>query len=163
EFDPLPRLNAIAALTDPQALGHSARGATLLHWRFGQLTLRDAAAILERNPSAIVNGLPATDSTLQTELRTTLSGAREVSTTIRQLLDSIERIHQQIAGHLDASWVPDPIAMQSPLRVVYQATLTHPERASTAERADSAPARVTQSAITHAWVQETSGGPVPIN
>ena len=163
EFDPLPRLNAIAALTDPQALGHSARGATLLRWRFGQLTLRDAAAILERNPSTMIDGLPATDSTLQAELRTTLSGARDVSTMIRQLLDSIDGIHRQIASHLDASWVPDPIAVQGPLRVVYQATLTHPERPSPVERDESASARVMPSAHTHTCVQETSGEPVPIN
>lgn len=121
EFDPLPRLNAIAALTDRQALGRSARSAALLHWRLGPLSLRDAAAILEGSLPAVASDVPATGASLQAELRAALSAAREDAMVVHQLLVAIERIDQQISVHLDASWVPDPSAVKSPLSVVYQA------------------------------------------
>ncbi|MGF6901823.1 type VI secretion system protein TssA [Paraburkholderia sp. GAS348] len=153
EFDPLPRLNAIAALTDQQALGRSARGAPLLLWRFGQLSLRDAAAILERKQSATVCGFPASDVTLQTELRATLKGAREESMVIQQLLYAIERIQRQISAHLDSSWVPDPIAVEGPLRVVYQAIGEPSDIASSSWCAESplpVPASATPTERPHA-------------
>jgi type VI secretion system protein ImpA len=168
EFDPLPRLNAIAALTDQQALGRSARGAPLLLWRFGQLSLRDAAAILERQPSAIVCGLPASDANLQTELRATLKGAREESMVIQQLLYAIERIQRQISAHLDSSWVPDPIAIEAPLRVVYQAIrepsgIAPSARCAEAESSPPVPALTMPTEHSHAGnVRTASAGPMSI-
>lgn len=120
-FDPLPRLNAIAALTDRQALGGSVRGATLLHWRFGQLSLRDTAAILNGSQTSGANVISAPGIDLQSELRAALKGARDEVAVVAQVLQAIERIQQQISVNLGASCAPDPSAVESPLRAVYQA------------------------------------------
>ncbi|MFM0501048.1 type VI secretion system protein TssA [Paraburkholderia caffeinilytica] len=166
EFDPLPRLNAIAALTDQQALGRNARSATLLHWRFGPLSLRDAAAILDRKQSAIVNGFPAGGASLHAELQTTLKSAHEACTVVQQLLDAIDRIHQRIAVNLSSSWVPDPIAVEGPLRVVYQEIREHPLITPSACGGESPPpasAIATSTAPEHiAGAHEASAGTMSI-
>ncbi|WCM19364.1 type VI secretion system protein TssA [Paraburkholderia bryophila] len=125
EFDPLPRLNALAAFTDREALGQAARGATLLHWRLGPLSLRDAAAILEGKPALAANTASssnrASNAELQAELRSVLRGASGELAVVRQVLDAIERISGHVSVNLNDTWVPDPSAVEHPLRVVSQA------------------------------------------
>lgn len=121
EFDPLPRLNAIAALTDHQGLGRSARSATLLHWNFGPLSLRDAAAILDGIDIPVAGLASAPTSNLQSQLRTVLREGREELAFVTQLLDAIERIDQRISAYLEASSAPDPSAVKNPLWIVCQA------------------------------------------
>lgn len=121
EFDPLPRLNALAAFTDREALGHAARGATLLHWRLGPLSLRDGAAILEGKPASAANTGSSSNADLRAELRSVLHGEPGELTVARQVLDAIERISGHISLNLDYAWVPDSSAVEHPLTVILQA------------------------------------------
>ncbi|WP_176061386.1 type VI secretion system protein TssA [Paraburkholderia sp. BCC1876] len=121
EFDPLPRLNALAAFTDREALGHAARSATLLHWRLGPLSLRDAAAILEGRPASAANMGSSSNADLQAELRSVLHGAPEEVAVARQVLHAIERISAHISMNLDYAWGSDSSAVEHPLTVVLQA------------------------------------------
>lgn len=121
EFDPLPRLNALAAFTNREALGHAARNATLLHWRLGSLSLRDAAAILEGRPASAANTGSLSNADLQAELRSALHGAPEEIAVVRQVLHAIERISGHITVNLDYAWVPDSSGVEHPLTVILQA------------------------------------------
>lgn len=121
EFDPLPRLNALAAFTDRETLGHAARSATLLHWRLGPLSLRDAAAILEGKPASATSLDSSSNADLQAELRSVLHGAPNELAIARQVLDAIERISGHVSVNLDDTWVPDSSAVEHPLGVVLQA------------------------------------------
>ncbi|PQV48773.1 type VI secretion system protein TssA [Paraburkholderia sp. BL21I4N1] len=121
EFDPLPRLNALAAFTDRETLGHAARSATLLHWRLGPLSLRDAAAILEGKPASAANLGSQLNADLQAELRSVLDGAHSELAVVRQVVDAIERISGHVSVNLDYAWMPDLSSVEHPLGVVLRA------------------------------------------
>jgi type VI secretion-associated protein, ImpA family len=124
EFDPLVRVNAVAALTDSKGAGRAARDATLLRLGSGDLSLREAAAILEGNPGAISGNGPSSPGGIQkTALRAALAAEQTQLTAVPQLLDSIERIRQQITTKLDISWVPSASAVEDPLQTVQRAIL----------------------------------------
>nr|WKF57360.1 hypothetical protein HUO10_001840 [Paraburkholderia busanensis] len=120
DFDPLPRLNALAALTDREGAGRAARGATLLHWRLGELSLRDAAAILEGGLPSVANLDMSSGAALQAELQTALSGAHDALAFVSQALDALDRIARGISAHLNGTWVPDADCVEHPLRLVLQ-------------------------------------------
>jgi type VI secretion system protein ImpA len=129
EFDPLVRVNAVAALTDPKGAGRAARDAILLRLGSGDLSLREAAAILEGNPTATAKQHPLTGGIQKTVLCAALAAEQPQLAAVPQLLDSINRIRQQIATRLDISWVPSASAVEAPLETVQRAILASRERA----------------------------------
>ncbi|NMM02376.1 type VI secretion system protein TssA [Paraburkholderia sp. RP-4-7] len=129
EFDPLVRVNAIAALTDPKGAGRAARDAILLRLASGGLSLREAAAILESNPTAAAKNHPSSGGIQKAALCAALAAEQTQLTAVPQLLDSIDRIRQQIATRLDISWVPSASAVETPLETVQRAILASREHA----------------------------------
>jgi type VI secretion system protein ImpA len=129
EFDPLVRVNAIAALTDPKGAGRAAREAILLRLASGDLSLREAAAILESNPTAAAKNHPSSSGIQKAALCAALAAAQTQLAAVPQLLDSIDRIRQQIAARLDISWVPSASAVEAPLETVQRAILASREHA----------------------------------
>lgn len=129
EFDPLVRVNAIAALTDPKGAGRAARDAILLRLASGDLSLREAAAILEGNPTVAAKHHPSSGGIQKAALCAALAAEQTQLTAVPQLLDSIDRIRQQIATRLDISWVPSASAVEAPLETVQRAILASREHA----------------------------------
>ncbi|HZZ06523.1 type VI secretion system protein TssA [Paraburkholderia sp.] len=122
EFDPLVRVNAVAALTDPKGLGRAARNAPLLRVGSRDLSLREAASILEGNPAtAAGKGSPSAGGIQKTALCAALAAEQAHLAVVPQLLDSIVRIRQQIAAKLDISWAPSASAVEDPLQAVQRA------------------------------------------
>lgn len=125
DYDPLLRINAITALVDPQALGRSVRAAPLLSGPFGSLALRDAAAILEGGKPSVNCHFHDGQARLISELET---GWRSGLVTLRPLvpiLELLSRLRQKITDELDASWVPNFAAVETPLSVVRRALKIH--------------------------------------
>jgi type VI secretion system protein ImpA len=150
EFDPHLRINALAALTDPQTLARSVRAAPLLTWKSAPLSLRDAAAILENGKPSAASALPVASGSLQAELLVALRAAHTELEVVPRLLQTVERIRRQILAKLDAAWVPDLSAIENPLRVVYHAirgalrdTPASPPAAQTASAPPAPPAPTT--------------------
>jgi type VI secretion system protein ImpA len=144
EFDPLVRVNAIAALTDPKGAGRAAREAALLHLDSGDLSLREAAAILEGHPIATAKNHPSSSGIPpKAALNAALASERTQLAEVRQLLDLIDRIRQQITNRLDISWVPSVSAVEIPLQAIQRAILASPQHA--ARSASSAPPLVEAS------------------
>lgn len=166
EFDPLPRFNAIASLTDPQALGRAARSATLLHWKFGQLSLRDAAAILDNSENAAARFAHLPGINLDQQLKTSLVAAREEYTVVTQSLDAIDRIERRTSANLGSSWTPDSSAVKNPLQIIYQVTreTAHANQASATQHLESPSSRTTDPAAEMAapGVDGATQGPISI-
>jgi type VI secretion system protein ImpA len=134
EFDPLVRVNAIAALTAPNGAGRGAREAILLQLGSADLSLREAAATLEDSPSAAANSASRSHGVQKTALNAALALERAQLAAVPQLLDSIDRIRRQITARLDVSWVPSASAVEAPLETVQRAMLAAraPSAAATA-------------------------------
>lgn len=133
EFDPLVRVNAVAALTDPKGAGRAARNAILLRLGSDDLSLREAAAILEGNPTTSEKNQPSSGGIQKTALCAALAAEQTQLAAVPQLLDSIDRIRQQIAVKLDISWVPSASAVEAPLETVRRAMLASREHAPRAD------------------------------
>lgn len=117
EYDPMPRVNALAALGEANGVGRALRDSRLLDDVHGQITLRNAEALLDGSVTQV--GLyPGGRSRLQESLRHALMlGARSVAAAPRAL-DALMRIKQIVAREAGSEWSPDFSSLERTLGLI---------------------------------------------
>lgn len=133
EFDPMPRINALQALTDPQEAGREARSARLLNGVHGQLSLRDAEAMLDGSRSDLPS-YPGGRPRLLSDLRQAwFQGDAELQA-VMQAREALRRIRALVTQHLGEDWAPNYDPMLRTLDVIAQAAQGAPEPAEAGEQ-----------------------------
>jgi len=101
--DPLPRINALNSLADMQGVGRSVRNANLLTGAHGQLSLRDAEAVMEGTRADLFPGGRARLN--ETLNQAGLTDAAE----IRALVSATKSLHgivNRVTEELGTEWTP---------------------------------------------------------
>ncbi|WP_363796965.1 type VI secretion system protein TssA [Lysobacter firmicutimachus] len=136
EHDPLPRLNAVAALNAPEGMVRSLRNATLLRDRRGAtVSVRDAAAAI-----AVVNSTAVAtteQAMLIGQLRRAHADGQADIAGIPAVLASLARIKARFALELGAGLIPDFGAIEQPLHAIETACAV----------ADESPASIAADAV----------------
>lgn len=117
--DPLPRMNALAALAEAEGLGRSVRDAQLLEDGGSSVSLRQVEALLDSSKAdqlAYPGGIG--------RLRDTARRAHEKATppvvALRQALELLQRIRETSERALGQSWAPDFSRLERSLRTATQ-------------------------------------------
>lgn len=133
EFDPYLRINALAALGDQSALGRAVQAACLIRSASGEISLRDACALLERSKTECA-GFPGGRSQLVDELSAV---DRPAYQTTRALARAIADLRDTIARELGDESLPEMAQMikcvgaLTRIGEVSHATVAVPGRADT--------------------------------
>ncbi|MEI2415194.1 type VI secretion system protein TssA [Orrella sp. JC864] len=128
EFDPMPRINALQALADPQGSAREVRSARLLNGVHGQLSLRDAEAMLDGSRSDLPS-YPGGRARLLSDLRQAwLQGEPEIMA-IAQAHEALQALRELVVRQLGQEWAPN-----------YDALLRTFEAVLAAARQDERPA-----------------------
>jgi type VI secretion system protein ImpA len=120
EADPLPRMNTLASLGALQGCGRSVRSARLLDGIHGQLTLRDAEAVLEGGRGSeqlYPGGRPRLEEILRQARQ---QGTPEVSA-VDAIRESLRGIQALMREKLGSEWMPDFSGLLRSLDVVAHA------------------------------------------
>lgn len=118
EYDPMQRVNAIAAFADTVSLARSLRKSALLAGSSGHLSLRDAAAILEGGDSSENLGYPGGSVRLRAELGQARGDTAATLIAVDQILASVSRVRQVMEKHLDTAWMPSFAPIEQPLNTI---------------------------------------------
>jgi type VI secretion system protein ImpA len=119
ETDPMPRVYALTSLGDVQGCARSARSASLLSGMHGQLSLRDAEAVLDGTRTD--NGAyPGGRARLVQSLRhAAAQGSAEVVAVV-EAVSALQRIQALMDAKLGPEWTPDYRGIQRTLQCVLQ-------------------------------------------
>lgn len=120
DYDPLPRMNALSALADPNGLGRAVRSAIVFRSKELQLTLHDVVQLLERGSQGKGAFSEAESGRLRTEFGHQTVAALLAKDAIVAAYDTLDRIGSCLERHLDGSWPPCFDYVMGPLRVVCQ-------------------------------------------
>ncbi len=103
EPDPLLRINTLASLGEQSSLMAALRQAKLLKSPSGEISFRDAAALIDGSKNDCA-GYPGGLSRLQQELA---DGENPSVQTLVSIDASLRQLHQWVTGHLGESGMPD--------------------------------------------------------
>lgn len=117
DHDPLPRLNAVAGLSDPTGMARSLRNAPLLRDRRGAtISVRDAAvAVAVVNSTALATSEQAA---LIGQLRRAHAEGQADVASIPAVLAALARIKARFALELGAESIPDFSPIEQPLHTI---------------------------------------------
>lgn len=119
DMDPMPRVYALTSLGDVQGCARSARSASLLSGVHGQLSLRDAEAVLDGSRTDN-DAYPGGRARLVQSLRSAAAqGAAEV-VAVGQAAAALQRIQALVTAKLGAEWTPDYRGILRTLQCVTQ-------------------------------------------
>jgi type VI secretion system protein ImpA len=136
--DPLPRMNALAALAESEGLGRSVRDARLLDDSGTAMSLRQVEALLDSSKSEQVD-YPGGIGRLRDAARRAHDKDAPAVVALRAALDLLQRIRETSERALGQSWAPDFSRLERSLRTVVQLlpeqALPDPEETSEAHSA----------------------------
>jgi type VI secretion system protein ImpA len=117
EYDPMPRINALISLGDLQGAVRSARSASLLEGVHGQVSVRDAEALLDGSRTQS-ESYPGGRPRLVEALRHAHAmRAPELMAISRSLL-GLAAIETAVASRIGAEWTPDFSGIRRTLSVI---------------------------------------------
>jgi type VI secretion system protein ImpA len=149
--DPMPRVNALSALGDVQGAGRRARSSRLLNSVHGQLSLRDAEAILDGGRTDS-EAYPGGRARLLENLRQGWLARDPDLVAVSDALAALKRIQSIVVDRAGAAWSPDFQSIERTLQCVAQG-LT--------DSVDDSAADDTAAAVLEADTQALSGAPTP--
>lgn len=117
--DPLPRMNALAALTEAEGLGRSVRDARLLDDGGASMTLRQVEALLDSSKTDQID-YPGGIGRLRDAARRAHEKAAAPVVALREALELLQRIRETSERALGQSWAPDFSRLERSLRTVVQ-------------------------------------------
>lgn len=132
--DPLPRMNALAALAEAEGLGRSVRDARLLDDGGASMTLRQVEALLDSSKTDQID-YPGGIGRLRDAARRAQEKAAAPVVALREALELLQRIRETSERALGQSWAPDFSRLERSLRTVVQLL---PEQ-SQADQAEAVP------------------------
>ena len=146
--DPLPRMNALAALAEAEGLGRSVRDARLLEDAGASMSLRQVEALLDSSKADQID-YPGGIGRLREVARRAQEKAAAPVMALHAALELLQRIRETSERALGQSWAPDFSRLERSLRTVVQLlpeqAQSAPAEASKAE-SGSEPAQATASA-----------------
>lgn len=101
--DPMPRVNAISALGDVSTVGRDIRNSKLLTENYGNLTVREAEAILEGN----TEGFPGGKNRLSEMLSQANQAENPIVQAIPVAFNAMKGIEDLVVEKLGHEWRPD--------------------------------------------------------
>jgi len=116
EEDPMPRVNALASLGDPQGCARSVRSAMLTDDLHGALSLRDAEALLDGSKTE--SDYPGGRLRLVESLRQAWLGPAPAVLAVSDAAAALRRIQEHVTTRLGVSWSPDYTGVLRSLDVV---------------------------------------------
>ncbi len=117
--DPLPRMNALAALAEAEGLGRSVRDARLLDDGGASMTLRQVEALLDSSKTDQID-YPGGIGRLRDAARRAQEKAAAPVVALREALELLQRIRETSERALGQSWAPDFSRLEKSLRTVVQ-------------------------------------------
>lgn len=121
EDDPLPRMNALAALGDAGGAARSARDAVLLKTDYGQARLRDVEAVLDSSRGQPTIDYPGGRARLVEDLQSAYVLRQESVAALPSGLAALRRIRAIVRARLSDAWVPDFSALERSFETVVRA------------------------------------------
>ncbi|KQW59544.1 type VI secretion system protein TssA [Variovorax sp. Root411] len=118
--DPLPRMNALAALAEAEGLGRSVRDARLLEDGGASMSLRQVEALLDSSKTDHQIDYPGGIGRLRDAARRAHEKAAPPVVALRAALDLLQRIRETCERALGQSWAPDFSRLERSLRTVVQ-------------------------------------------
>lgn len=161
--DPLPRMNALAALAESEGIGRSVRDARLLDDGGVTMTLRQVEALLDSSKADQID-YPGGVGRLREAARRAHDHDAPPIVALRSALALLQRIRETCERALGQSWAPDFSRLERSMRTVAQLL---PEKAlqnaleapQTAHQSPSASDAVAPAASPVAAATVASGGP----
>src|SRR5690606_10284770 len=121
EHDPMPRINALVALGDAQGVARSVRSASLLQGAHGQVSVREAEALLDGS-KAQSETYPGGRPRLVEALRhARLLEAPELLA-VSQALAGLKAIEDTVASRIGSEWLPDFMSVRRTLGLIASVT-----------------------------------------
>jgi type VI secretion system protein ImpA len=117
--DPLPRMNALAALAEAEGLGRSVRDARLLDDGGSSVSLRQVEALLDSSKAEQID-YPGGIGRLREAARRAHEKATPQVVALRAALELLQRIRETSERALGQSWAPDFSRLERSLRTVVQ-------------------------------------------
>lgn len=117
--DPLPRMNALAALAEAEGLGRSVRDARLLDDGGSSVSLRQVEALLDSSKTDQID-YPGGIGRLREATRRAQEKAAAPVVALRGALALLQRIRETSERALGQSWAPDFSRLERSLRTVVQ-------------------------------------------
>ncbi|NYT86472.1 type VI secretion system protein TssA [Pollutimonas harenae] len=155
EHDPMPRMNALVALGDKQGAARSVRSASLLHGAHGQMSVREAEALLEGSKTqseTYPGGRPRLVEALR---HARLLEAPELLA-VTQALAGLQAIEDTVTFRIGSEWVPDFMSVRRTLAMIASVT----EAAVEAIQPDAAPSSgsdMDSGSVDAAELQDSAG------
>lgn len=118
--DPLPRMNALAALAEAEGLGRSVRDARLLDEGGASMSLRQVEALLDSSKTDHQIDYPGGIGRLKDAVRRAQEKAAPPVVALRTALELLQRIRETSERALGQSWAPDFSRLERSLRTVAQ-------------------------------------------
>jgi type VI secretion system protein ImpA len=118
--DPLPRMNALAALAEAEGLGRSVRDARLLDEGGASMSLRQVEALLDSSKTDHQIDYPGGIGRLKDSVRRAQDKAAPPVVALRAALELLQRIRETCERALGQSWAPDFSRLERSLRTVAQ-------------------------------------------
>ncbi|WP_017523393.1 type VI secretion system protein TssA [Pusillimonas noertemannii] len=117
EYDPMPRVNALAALADTHGMGRAMRDSHLLDDVHGQITVRNAEALLDGSVTRM-ELYPGGRARLCDALRHAFGAGAPKVAAVSRALDALARIRSIVAREAGAEWAPDFSALERSLGLI---------------------------------------------
>jgi type VI secretion system protein ImpA len=117
--DPLPRMNALAALAEAEGLGRSVRDARLLEDAGASMSLRQVEALLDSSKADQID-YPGGIGRLREVARRAQEKAAAPVMALHAALGLLQRIRETSERALGQSWTPDFSRLERSLRTVVQ-------------------------------------------
>jgi len=117
--DPLPRMNALAALAEAEGLGRSVRDARLLEDAGASMSLRQVEAVLDSSKADQID-YPGGIGRLREVARRAQEKAAAPVMALHAALELLQRIRETSERALGQSWTPDFSRLERSLRTVVQ-------------------------------------------
>lgn len=133
--DPLPRMNALAALAEAEGLGRSVRDARLLDDAGASMSLRQVEALLDSSKADQIDYPGGIGRLREAARRAQEKGAPPV-VALHAALELLQRIRETSERALGQSWAPDFSRLERSLRTVIQLL---PEQAQAAPQPEAQP------------------------
>jgi type VI secretion system protein ImpA len=146
--DPLPRMNALAALAEAEGLGRSVRDARLLEDAGASMSLRQVEALLDSSKADQID-YPGGIGRLREAARRAQEKAAAPVMALHAALELLQRIRETSERALGQSWTPDFSRLERSLRTVVQLL---------PEQAQPAPAEKVQAANGNVPAQAGASG-----
>jgi type VI secretion system protein ImpA len=117
EYDPMPRINALVALGDLQGAVRSARSASLLKGMHGQVSVREAEALLDGSRTQSETYPGGRPRLIEALRHAHLLRAPELLGVSRSLA-GLKAIEDTVASRIGSEWTPDFSGIRRTLNVI---------------------------------------------